>query len=122
MTTTLLPCPNFIGGEWQPGKNGATPVYNPSTGDVIAECPAGDAADVNAAVEAAHSAFPAWRETPAVERARVFFKYRQLVEQNFDSLCRTVSREHGKTYAEAKGSVYRGLENIEYACGVPRLL
>jgi malonate-semialdehyde dehydrogenase (acetylating)/methylmalonate-semialdehyde dehydrogenase len=122
MQQTLTPCPNFIGGEWQTPKSAASPVYNPSTGDVIAECPIGGAAEVNAAVDAAHAAFPGWRETPAVERARVFFKYRQLVEQNFDALCRTVTREHGKTYAEAKGSVYRGLENIEYACGVPSLL
>jgi malonate-semialdehyde dehydrogenase (acetylating) / methylmalonate-semialdehyde dehydrogenase len=122
MSQPLSPCPNFIGGEWLAGGNGATPVFNPSTGEVIAESPAGGAAEVNAAVEAAHAAFPAWRETPAVERARVFFRYRQLVEQNFDALCATVSREHGKTAAEARGSVYRGLENIEYACGVPSLL
>jgi malonate-semialdehyde dehydrogenase (acetylating)/methylmalonate-semialdehyde dehydrogenase len=120
---SLTPCPNYIGGEWSvPQSLGTTPVFNPSTGEVIAECPAGGAAEVAAAVEAAHAAFPAWRETPAVERARVFFKYRQLVEQNFDALCRAVSREHGKTHAEARGSLFRGLENIEYACGVPSLL
>jgi malonate-semialdehyde dehydrogenase (acetylating)/methylmalonate-semialdehyde dehydrogenase len=122
MTTTLIPCPNFIGGEWQAPKGAATPVFNPSTGDVIAECPAGGAAEVNAAVEAAQAAFPAWRETPPIERARVFFRYRQLIEANFDQLCSTVSREHGKTLAEARGSIYRGLENIEYACGIPSLL
>jgi malonate-semialdehyde dehydrogenase (acetylating)/methylmalonate-semialdehyde dehydrogenase len=114
--------PLLIGGEWLQPPVSATPVFNPSTGDVIAECPTGGAAEVNAAVEAAHAAFPSWRETPAVERARVFFRYRQLVEQNFDRICQTVSREHGKTLAEARGSVYRGLENIEYACGVPSLL
>ncbi len=122
MTSTLTPCPNFIGGEWQTHSGAATPVFNPSTGDVIAECPAGGAAEVNAAVEAAQAAFPAWRETPPVERARVFFRYRQLIEANFDKLCATVSREHGKTLAEARGSIYRGLENVEYACGVPTLL
>src|SRR4051812_31729852 len=122
MTTTLTPCPNYIGGEWKQPGGASTPVFNPSTGDVIAECPAGGAAEVNAAVEAAHAAFPAWRETPAVERARVFFRYRQLIEQNFDKLCATVSREHGKTLAEARGSIFRGLENIEYACGAPTLL
>jgi malonate-semialdehyde dehydrogenase (acetylating) / methylmalonate-semialdehyde dehydrogenase len=121
-TTTLLPCPHYIGGEWRNASSSGTPVYNPSTGDVIAECPAGNAADVNDAVEAAWQAFPAWRETPAVDRARVFFRYRQLVEQNFDAICHSVSREHGKTFAEARGSVFRGLENIEYACGVPSLL
>jgi malonate-semialdehyde dehydrogenase (acetylating) / methylmalonate-semialdehyde dehydrogenase len=121
--TKLLPCPHYIGGEWRsPDNGGATPVFNPSTGDVISECPVGGSAEVNAAVEAAHAAFPAWRETPAVERARVFFRYRQLIEQNFDQLCATVSREHGKTLVEARGSIFRGLENVEYACGVPTLL
>ena len=68
------------------------------------------------------TAFPAWRDTPAVERARLFFRYRQLVEENFDRICESVSREHGKTLAEARGSAYRGIENIEYACGIPTLL
>jgi malonate-semialdehyde dehydrogenase (acetylating) / methylmalonate-semialdehyde dehydrogenase len=122
MASSLTPCPLFIGGEWRSLPNGGSPVFNPSTGDVIAECPAGGPAEVNAAVEAAHAAFPAWRETPAVERARVFFRYRHLVEQNFDRICQTVSREHGKTLVEARGSTYRGLENIEYACGIPSLL
>ena len=119
----MTPCPLFIGGQWRSVTGSATtPVFNPSTGEVIAECPAGDAAAVDEAVSAAHAAFPEWRDTPAVERARLFFRYRQLVEQNFDQICLTVSREHGKTQAEARGSVYRGLENIEYACGVPSLL
>jgi malonate-semialdehyde dehydrogenase (acetylating)/methylmalonate-semialdehyde dehydrogenase len=120
--SSLTPCPNFIGGEWSQPKIAGTPVYNPSTGDIIAECPAGGPAEVNAAVEAAHAAFPVWRDTPPVERARVFFKYRQLVEANFDKLCQTVSREHGKTNVEARGSIFRGIENIEYACGIPTLL
>jgi malonate-semialdehyde dehydrogenase (acetylating)/methylmalonate-semialdehyde dehydrogenase len=119
----MTPCPAYIGGEWQSGQGLPTsPVYNPSTGEVIAECPLGGAAEVNAAVEAAAAAFPAWRETPPVERARIFFRYRQLIEENFDQLCQTLSREHGKTLAEARGDVYRGLENVEYACGAPTLL
>ena len=77
---------------------------------------------VNEAVEAAAAAFPAWRDTPAIERARLFFRYRQLIEENFDRICQSVSREHGKTLAEARGSVYRGIENIEYACAAPTLL
>src|SRR5438874_937077 len=112
--TTHFACPNFIAGQWvDVSGSAATPVFNPSTGDVIAECPAGGTAEVSAAVDAAHTAFPAWRDTPPVERARLFFRYRQLVEQNFDQLCHTVSREHGKTHAEARGSIFRGLENIE---------
>ena len=120
--TPPYPCPLLINGEWLQPKIPGTPVYNPSTGDVIAECPAGGADEVNAAVEAAHAAFPAWRDTPPIERARVFFRYRQLIEQNFDLLCQTVSREHGKTLVEARGSIFRGLENVEYACGIPTLL
>jgi malonate-semialdehyde dehydrogenase (acetylating) / methylmalonate-semialdehyde dehydrogenase len=122
MSSTLTPCPNYIGGEWLQPNGASTPVYNPSTGDVIAECPAGGVAETTAAIEAAQAAFPAWRETPAVDRARVFFRYRQLYEQSFDQLCQCVTREHGKTLAEARGSIHRGLENIEYACGVPTLL
>lgn len=122
VTSSLTPCPLFINGEWIEAKLPGTPVYNPSTGQVIAECPAGGADEVNAAVEAAHAAFPAWRDTPPVERARLFFRFRQLVEQHFDELCRSVTREHGKTHVEARGSVFRGLENIEYACGIPTLL
>lgn len=115
--------PHLIAGLWRPDSPlPPTPVFNPSVGEVIAECPSADASLVDEAVSAAHAAFPAWRDTPPVERARLFFRYRQLVEQNFDRLCHTVSREHGKTHAEARGSVYRGLENIEYACGIPTLL
>ena len=119
----LSQCPNYIGGEWQTPSGVATsPVYNPSTGDVIAEAPMGAAKHVDDAVNAAQAAFPAWRDTPAVERARIFFRYRQIVEQNFERLCQTISREHGKTHIEARGSVFRGIENIEYACGAPALL
>ncbi len=121
-TAPLLPCPFLIGGEWLRPKLVGTPVYNPSTGDVIAECPVGGADEVNAAVDAASAAFPAWRDTPVIERARLLFRYRHLVEENFDRLCASVSLEHGKTSVEARGSLFRGIENIEYACGAPTLL
>ena len=118
-SANMTPCPLFIGGEWiRPGLAGS-PVYNPSTGDVIAECPMGGAREVDAAVEAAAAAFPAWRDTPAIERARLLFRYRHLVEEEFDRLCASISREHGKTLVESRGSIYRGIENIEYACGTP---
>src|SRR3954453_17437902 len=121
MPTTA--CPVFIDGNWRTiDRNGTSPVYNPSRGEVIAEVPMCGADVVNEAVEAAAAAFPAWRDTPAVERARVFFRYRQLLEENFDRICASVCREHGKTLAEARGSAYRGIENVEYACGAPTLL
>jgi malonate-semialdehyde dehydrogenase (acetylating)/methylmalonate-semialdehyde dehydrogenase len=120
---SLSPCPVFIGGDWRAISGGDTsPVYNPSRGEIIAAVPMCGLDVVNDAVNAAADAFPAWRDTPPVERARLFFRYRQLVEENFDRICQLVAREHGKTLAEARGSLYRGLENIEYACGIPTLL
>ncbi|MEM6364565.1 MAG: aldehyde dehydrogenase family protein, partial [Planctomycetota bacterium] len=122
MTTTSVPC--FISGQWTPSDNNAatTAVYNPSSGDVIAETPIGNVDDVDAAVASAKSALDAWSETPAVERARVMFAYRELIQTHFDELARLVTREHGKTHAEATAEVQRGLEMVEFACGVPALL
>ncbi|MES2708882.1 MAG: CoA-acylating methylmalonate-semialdehyde dehydrogenase [Verrucomicrobiota bacterium] len=118
----MLPCPFFIDGEWITSSSDGSPVFNPSTGEVIAECPTGGAAEVEAAVSSAAAAFPGWRDTPPVERARLFFRYRQLVEEHFDELAARICLEHGKTLTEARGSLHRGLENIEYACGIPALL
>src|SRR3954452_9799297 len=113
--STLEPCPNFVGGDWVPSKTSTTPVYNPSTGDVISECTVGSTADANAAVEAAHAAFPAWMETPPVERARILARFRMLLEDNFEDLVRTNTREHGKTLVESRGDVKRGMEVVEFA-------
>jgi malonate-semialdehyde dehydrogenase (acetylating)/methylmalonate-semialdehyde dehydrogenase len=119
----MIPCPIFIAGQWRELPTlPASPVYNPSRGEVISHVPMCGADVVDEAVEAAADAFPAWRDTPPVERARLFFRYRQLLEENFDRICQLVTREHGKTLAEARGSAYRGLENVEYACGIPTLL
>ena len=82
----MTPCPAFIGGEWLDQKSlASTPVYNPSTGEIIAGCPVGTAAEVNAAVEAAQAAFPAWMETPPVERARILGRFRILLEPELRS-------------------------------------
>lgn len=118
----LASCPFFVGGEWLESKLPYTPVYNPSSGEIIAECPAGGAAEANAAVEAASAAFPGWMETPAVERARVLFKFKMLLEESFEDIVRTNTREHGKTLTESRGDVKRGIEMVEFACGVPSLL
>jgi malonate-semialdehyde dehydrogenase (acetylating)/methylmalonate-semialdehyde dehydrogenase len=122
MSQILDSCSNFIGGEWVASKTAGTPVYNPSTGEVISECPIGDAAEVNAAVEAAHAAFPAWMETPPVERARMLGKFKMLLEDNFEELVRSNTREHGKTLVESRGDVKRGIEVVEFALGVPSLM
>ncbi len=113
-----------IGSQWVTSGNkvGATAVYNPSTGKPIAMTPAGCEQDVNAAVAAAVAAFPEWSERPPVERARIMFAYRQLIESHFDELARLVTREHGKTYSEARAEVQRGLEMVEFAASVPVML
>ncbi|MFM8734822.1 MAG: CoA-acylating methylmalonate-semialdehyde dehydrogenase [Pirellulales bacterium] len=119
----LLPCPVLIGGEWTTVSGVATaPVHNPSVGEVIAETPLCGAGIVDQAVQAAARAFPGWMETPPVERARILFRLKVLLEDHFEELARSVTTEHGKTLAEARGDVRRGLENIEFACGAPSLL
>ena len=119
----LLPCPLFIGGEWTTVSGvPTTPVHNPSIGEVIAETPLCGADVIDQAVKAAAKAYPAWMETPPVERARILFRLKVLLEDHFEELARSVTTEHGKTLAEARGDVRRGLENIEFACGAPSLL
>src|SRR5690242_4151524 len=101
-------CPVFFGGEWKVISDVASsPVYNPSTGDVIAHAPMCTAKHVDEAVEAAVAAFPAWSETPPVDRARIFFKFRSLMEDHFEELIRLNTKEHGKTLAESRGDVKR---------------
>ncbi|MDE1171614.1 MAG: CoA-acylating methylmalonate-semialdehyde dehydrogenase [Verrucomicrobium sp.] len=120
---STLTCPVLVNGEWQAPDGVATsPVYNPSHGQVIAHVPLYGPEMVDAAVQAAHDAFPAWSETPAVERARILFRYKMRLEAEFDALAQSVTREHGKTLAEARGDVRRGIENVEFACGIPSLL
>src|SRR6185436_5114259 len=98
------------------------PVYNPARGAVIARVPLSTRADVDAAVSAAKEAFPAWRATPVVERARRMFAFRELLESHFDEIARIVTTEHGKTLDESRGSVRRGIECVEVACGMPSLM
>src|SRR5215831_14502359 len=120
---TLLPCPLYVGGEWQEmSALASTPVFNPSTGEVIAQTPMCSGAQVNAAVDAAAAAFPAWSETPPTERARIFFRFKTLLEENFEELVKSNTREHGKTLVESRGDVRRGIEMVEFACGIPSLL
>lgn len=123
-SASLTPVPHFIAGEWHLGPSGGptSPVFNPSRGDVIAETPLGDAALAAEAVGAAAAAFPGWAGTPPVERARVFFRFKILLEDAFEELARLITREHGKTLVEARGSVRRGIEMVEFACGIPSLL
>jgi malonate-semialdehyde dehydrogenase (acetylating)/methylmalonate-semialdehyde dehydrogenase len=113
----------LVNGDWHELRNIETsPVHNPSTGDVIALTPMCTAAHVDDAVQAAAAAFSAWWETPPVERARVLFRFKMLLEENFEDIARCNTREHGKTLIESRGDVRRGIEMVEFACGIPSLL
>jgi malonate-semialdehyde dehydrogenase (acetylating)/methylmalonate-semialdehyde dehydrogenase len=114
---------DFVGGRWVDSRgDGHVDVYNPATGAVIAKTPLGTRADVDAAVEAAKRAFPSWRATPVAERARSMFRFRDLLEANVEEISRIVTTEHGKTLDESRGSVKRGIEAVEVACGMPSLM
>ncbi|HWK35477.1 aldehyde dehydrogenase family protein, partial [Sphingomonas sp.] len=97
-------------------------VFNPNTGQVQAQVPFGTAATLDAAVAAAQAAQPAWAATNPQRRARVMFKFKELVEANIDELAELLASEHGKVVADAKGDVQRGLDVIEFACGIPHVL
>src|SRR5207344_2454597 len=114
---------NFIGGRWVSAQTTEFfDVHNPAVGDVIGRTPLSTGADVDAAVRAATDAFPAWRDTPVNARAQVLYRFKALLEQNFEEMARIVTTEHGKTLDEARGSVRRGIECVEVACGAPSLM
>ena len=116
-------CGNYIDGKTVPAQvHATTPVCNPSRGEVIAQVPACAEADVQQAVHAARDALRGWADTPPNDRARILFRYRQILEENFETLARLVTREHGKTFEEACGDVRRGIDIVEAACGIPVLL
>lgn len=120
MTNTVK---NLIGETWSvPVAAESTPVWNPSTGELLTETPLAGAETVDEAVQAAAAAFESWSATPPLERARVMFRFRDLLEQEFDQLARLVALENGKTLDEARGEVRRGIEVVEFACGIPSLL
>jgi len=119
----LDPVANFIGGKWSVAKTAkTTPVYNPSTGEIIAQTPMCGEKEVDLAVKDAHRAFADWSETPPVERCRILFRYKMYLEEEFEPLARSICREHGKNIMEARGDLRRGIEVVEYACGIPELL
>ncbi len=114
---------HFIGGKAVSGKSGRfSNVYNPATGEVTGRLPLANAAEVDAAVQSAKKAFPSWAKTPPLTRARVMFKYKELLEKNRDKLARMIGAEHGKVLGDATGEVTRGIEVVEFACGIPHLL
>ena len=120
MTATI---DHFMGGERVgPSGNRFGDVFDPSTGAVQARVPLASESEVDAAVAAARSAFPGWAATAPPARARILFRFQMLLRDHLDELARIVSSEHGKTLDDARGSVTRGIEVVEFACGIPQLL
>ena len=120
---TLSPVPFWIGGSKVASQSAHYgEVTNPATGEVIRRVSFADTADIDAAVAAARHAFSAWGETPPLRRARIMMRYLQLLEKNREQLARLASEEHGKTLPDAAGSVQRGIEVVEFTCGIPHLL
>lgn len=110
----------FTGGQWGQTSSGQyMPVYNPSTGEVMAEAPRCTAEEVTAAVEAAAAAFAGWRDTPLPKRVQVMFRFKDLIERNLDSLATLLSTEMGKNLTEARGDVLKAIEVVELACSLP---
>jgi malonate-semialdehyde dehydrogenase (acetylating)/methylmalonate-semialdehyde dehydrogenase len=114
---------NYVDGAWvTPESRERLEVTNPATGAVLAMVPLSNATDIDCAVQRAHAAFPAWRRTPPMERARVMFAVKTRLEEHFEELASIVTREHGKTLDDARGSVRRAIENVEVAAGIPSLM
>ncbi len=114
---------HYINGTAAQGASTRTqPVYNPATGAVTGQVNLASVADVNAAVAAAQQAFPAWADTPPLRRARVMFKFLELLNQHKDDLARMITAEHGKVFTDAQGEVTRGIDIVEFATGIPQLL
>ena len=114
---------HFIDGRQVPGTSGRFgPLYNPATGEQTGQVALAGAEEVDRAVQAAKRAQPAWAALPIIRRTRVMFRYKELIEQNLERIARIITEEHGKTLEDAKGSVIRGLEVVEFACGAPHLL
>jgi malonate-semialdehyde dehydrogenase (acetylating)/methylmalonate-semialdehyde dehydrogenase len=114
---------NVIGGELARSASGRhAPIFNPATGEQSAVLPLSTAAELDAAVAAAKLALPAWADLPPLRRARYMFRFKQLLDENTDRIAEAISAEHGKTHADAVGEVQRGIEVVEFACGIPHLL
>lgn len=113
---------NFIGGELVSSQSGRfTPVFNPATGEQTAQVVLSSAAETKKAIEVAHKAFPKWSKLSPLKRARILFQFKALLESNIEHLARLISQEHGKIFSDAVGEVTRGLEVVEFACGIPHL-
>ncbi len=113
---------NFVDGEWVESKGEIRDVVNPAKYEVIAKVPISTKDEIDAAVEAAKAAFPDWRRTTPLARARCLFRLKELLEEHFEEVSRVQTQEHGKTIDESWGETRRGIENVEVACGIPTLM
>ncbi len=123
MQMSKTPIHHFIGGRVAAPKSDRTQdVFNPATGAVTGSVALANRADVDAAVAAATAAFPAWADTPPIRRARVMFRFLELLNRHKDELAHLITAEHGKVFTDAQGEVSRGIDIVEFACGIPQLL
>lgn len=113
---------HLINGEMRTDAVRTQDVFNPSTGEVSRQVALAGKSTVEEAIAAAEAAFPAWRNTPPMKRARIMFRFKELLEQHSDEICRLIGEEHGKIVHDAAGELQRGIENVEYACAAPELL
>ncbi len=114
---------HFVGGKIISGNSERKgKIFNPATGEQESEVILASKSDLDGAVEIAQKAFETWSLNPPLQRARIMFKFKELIEKNFDELAKLIVSEHGKVYEDAKGSLIRGLEVVEFACGIPHLL
>jgi malonate-semialdehyde dehydrogenase (acetylating)/methylmalonate-semialdehyde dehydrogenase len=113
---------HLINGELYNDNNRLQDVFNPATGKSEKKVALASKATVEKAIAAAQAAYPAWRNTPAIKRARVMFRFKQLLEQNATEICQLIGQEHGKISHDAAGELQRGIENVEFACAAPELL
>jgi malonate-semialdehyde dehydrogenase (acetylating) / methylmalonate-semialdehyde dehydrogenase len=114
---------HYIAGRTVPSTSGRRQaVYNPATGAVARQVALGSVDEVNTAVAAAKAAYPAWADTPPIRRARVLNNFLQLLNQHRDTLAAMITAEHGKVFTDAQGEVTRGIDIVEFACGIPQLL
>ncbi|HWI83738.1 CoA-acylating methylmalonate-semialdehyde dehydrogenase [Ramlibacter sp.] len=121
--TSATAIDHWIGGRAVPGRSGRhADVFNPATGAVSGQVALADAKEVDSAVAAARAAFPAWADTPPIRRARIMFKFLELLNRHRDELARAITAEHGKVFTDAQGEVTRGIDIVEFACGIPQLL
>ena len=121
--TSSLSIDHFIAGRVVVGASGRSQsVFNPATGAVTGQVALANSAAVDAAVAAAQAAFPAWSDTPPLRRARVMFKFLELLNTHKDALAHMITAEHGKVFTDAQGEVARGIDIVEFACGMPQLL